>query len=263
MAIAIEASNSAENDGTNSTSVNITVPSGLSNSVALIFVSMNNEDNDTITGVTFGGLSVTLISTVTQSNDSITAVYYQLNPASGSRTATATFDGNLANGARVGVVILSGVDQTTVHRTPGTDTEPSSATTLTNTVASAADDYVFSCAAVDDGSINSVGAGQTVVWNVASAPNVSQDQAVSYKVATGTSTTMTNAISSSQGATQVTFAIIPAIVSLPDRNVSINDAAAVAENVKTAVDENPATNDQVAVDESANAAVDLNPNVYC
>jgi hypothetical protein len=133
-AIAFDAKSNSTPNSTNVTSDSWThiTGSGLTNSILIIGVSWRNGGSSTygVSSITYGGSSAGINHIRTDGQDGgtgsrRTALYYLLNPGSGSKTIQVNFTGQVYV-AQGGAVTFEGVDQTTpigVHNGQVSDTE--------------------------------------------------------------------------------------------------------------------------------------------
>jgi hypothetical protein len=111
MAIAVEA---ADQSTTTSNTFSFTVPS-ITNGILLVGNSVNesNPANRAITGITYNGVALTKIDAMdTGAGSTRTELWYLINPPAGTANIVITYSGTGApGGRRMGVLCLSGVDQ--------------------------------------------------------------------------------------------------------------------------------------------------------
>lgn len=151
-----------------------------SNRVAIVGVS--NNSNAAPTGVTYGGIAMTLIGSKT--NGAFTCSLWGLiAPATGAQTVEATWAGATGNKG-LGVVTFTGAHQSTAWGTMASASGSDATATVDAT--SVIDDFVVDVM-VDDAPTVTVGAGQTQRWNNAAGAAI---KAGSTEVATSTTTTM-------------------------------------------------------------------------
>lgn len=112
MAIALDSTGSGRSSS-GSVSYTHTVGAGLSNSIALVGVSIqdSNHANMSMNDITFGGKTMTLARRDEAAGNVCTFIYYLLNPPSGAQTVLVTCaNGASVNDTGVGSIVLSGVD---------------------------------------------------------------------------------------------------------------------------------------------------------
>nr|NIO08774.1 hypothetical protein [Deltaproteobacteria bacterium]NIS70884.1 hypothetical protein [Pseudomonadota bacterium] len=83
-----------------------------SDRLMLVGVSFNNDSYETITGITFNGVPLTLVGTEANSDDARVEIWSLVNPDLGNHDVEITFNAALYRQAIAGVVTFSGVDQT-------------------------------------------------------------------------------------------------------------------------------------------------------
>jgi len=138
----------------------------------LIVVAVNTYDgtssvNAEVSGITFNGDALT--QAVEQQGLSGTnnwsEIWYKVNPASGSYNVVVTTSGGSAD-IGGGAMSFSGADTgTPIDDSVGETTN--GGTTVTPTVTTTADgNYVLSCAQTENNVIDSIGGGQTSLWNL-------------------------------------------------------------------------------------------------
>jgi hypothetical protein len=182
-------------DGVSSGSTTFTLNS-YSNSLLLVCVNWNNDDNETVSDVTWNGVSLTRKDGIIQDDDAAVDIWYMTAPTTGNLTLEVTFSLTLKRMAEIGYMVISGVDQTTPLGAFASAAAASGAgTSIDIDVASANGDLVFagvSLEAPGDAGFVSPGSGQTDHWNVNQTP--ADDgrliAAGSTKAATTTTTNM-------------------------------------------------------------------------
>ncbi|MBI3812387.1 MAG: hypothetical protein HY283_09330 [Nitrospirae bacterium] len=166
--IAFDAPSSATNN-TASLTWSHTVGAG-SNSILVVGVSILNNSSQTVTGVTYAGVPLTLIGSQNNGTNARVELWYRLVPATGANNVVVTL--SAAAAVVGGAVSFTGVDQTSPvdasafnsgNITPVTVT----ITTVTNNA------WVVDVLASLASSANTVtaAAGQTERWNVAIGGN--------------------------------------------------------------------------------------------
>ncbi|NIS81878.1 MAG: hypothetical protein GTO14_17080, partial [Anaerolineales bacterium] len=130
----------------------------------LVGVSLNNDSYETVTGITFNGIPLTLVGTEAKSDDARVEIWSLVNPDLGNHDVEITFSEAIYRQAIAGVVTFSGVDQTSPL---GTFASAKADGTLASVdVPSATDELVFGIVAAETPSGLTVGSGQTEHWNV-------------------------------------------------------------------------------------------------
>ncbi len=118
----------------------------------------------TVTGVTYGGSSLTSVASQASSGTQVRSyIYSLLNPNSGAANVVVTLSGS--GTVTVGATTFAGVDQTTPLGTAAT--AQGTSTTSTVNVTSATGQLVFGTTAFDGSPTLSLpgGSGQTLAWN--------------------------------------------------------------------------------------------------
>lgn len=110
-------SNAAQTASTHSFSYFSTISSSTSR-ILMVGISYKNTNDRTVTSVTYAGQTMTLVGdrSYTPSGSNYYArvyIYRLLAPATGNNTLSITWSGALSQGAVIGAVTYSGVDQTT------------------------------------------------------------------------------------------------------------------------------------------------------
>ena len=135
----------------------------------LVGVSINNDNNETVTSVTYAGDALTLVGAVTESDDARTEIW-QLTDNNGLDTGTnnvvITFSAPLNKEAVAGVMTFTGVDQTTPLGTFASDKDDDTGP-ATVTVSSAVDELVFAVATAENEVVSlTTQAPATEHWNL-------------------------------------------------------------------------------------------------
>ena len=149
---------------TTDTSITISHTTSGSDRLMLVGVSFNNDSYETVTGVTYNGVVLTLVGTVANSDDSRIEIWRLIAPDIGTHNVVVTFSANLAQEGFAGVVTFTGVDQTTPLGT--FSSAENDGTTATVNVSSAIGELVFGVVATEYASSLTVGAGQTEYWKI-------------------------------------------------------------------------------------------------
>lgn len=154
------------NNVTAFTNSNVTVGS-ISNGLLLVAVSFNpSGGGNAATNVTFGGQALTLVTNAVESGRARTEIWRLLNPPASTANVIVQFDGG-QNDVTVGVMVFSGVNQTTPFTSINAAHQNSATPTLV--VASQPGDVVFNVAADRSSStMTPSGASQAQVWSVTS-----------------------------------------------------------------------------------------------
>jgi MSHA biogenesis protein MshQ len=146
-AIAIDNTSSNFFNNSSSLTVSHTTSNG-ADRFMLVGVSLWNEDNETVSSVTYGGTGLTRIGSVSNGNDSRVEIWKLLNPAAGTANVAITFSSRVQKGAGAGVMTFTGVDQISPHDTFQSRTGDSDEASIS--VSSASGDLVFVAAASEE-----------------------------------------------------------------------------------------------------------------
>jgi hypothetical protein len=79
----------------------------------LVGVSINNEDFETVSSVTYNGVALTHVGSATEADDAVVEIWRLVNPPTGTHNVVITFSAVLTREAVAGVMTFTGVDQTT------------------------------------------------------------------------------------------------------------------------------------------------------
>ena len=134
----------------------------------IVAVSMDVNNGESVTGVTYNSISMTKLVDITHSGNRIySSLWGLVNPATGSNTVlvSTTFSGAGKSG---GAASFTDVHQTTSEGTPQS-AEGSGATSSTLGVASGSGEIVVDNFAMRSSQTPVVVAGQTQRWNVVSS----------------------------------------------------------------------------------------------
>jgi len=121
---------------------------------------------DSISSVTYGGVAMSLVQTVTNGATEVAAIYGLLSPSAGAQTVTVTWGSTAVS--RCGAVSVTGGDTTTLVRgTSATNTGSSTTPSVVQT--SDAVDLVFAIMAADDSNSSPISPGASVDerWDLA------------------------------------------------------------------------------------------------
>src|SRR3990167_8066727 len=160
-AIAFDAASTAASDFPEDTS--FTWNHTCTGSNLILVVGISWFDNTTISSITYAGNSLTNIRQDDNGTTIHSALYYILDPSTGSNAIVITFSGN--TDARGGAISLTGVQQSS--QPDANNGANGSDTTQTVDVTTVADNcWVIDCCSSGSGTISfSPGAGQTERWD--------------------------------------------------------------------------------------------------
>jgi hypothetical protein len=131
----------------------------------LVGIAFDNDNFETVTGVTFGGVPLTLIASATFDDDSRSELWRLANPAVSTASIVVTLSATLTSNAGIcaGSVVLREVNAAAPVRGSATNTGDSGTSSVV--IASASGDLVFDVTGVENRALT-VGAGQTQRWNL-------------------------------------------------------------------------------------------------
>jgi hypothetical protein len=96
---------------TSGSSMSITHTTSGSDRLMLVGVSINNDNYETVTSVTYNGIPLTFLGSAARSDDARVEIWRLLNPPAGAHTVQIAFSANLKRYAVAGVLTFTGVDQ--------------------------------------------------------------------------------------------------------------------------------------------------------
>jgi hypothetical protein len=131
----------------------------------LVGVSLDPQQNETVSSVTYNGTSLTFVGSATYSNDARVEIWQLVAPDTGTNNVVITFSDRLTYGAVAGVMTFTGVDQITPLGT-FVGASDSSAGPATVDVSSATNELVFDTVSCETCTSLTVGGGQTQRWNL-------------------------------------------------------------------------------------------------
>lgn len=207
MAVAFVAEGGAAS-GTGGTSASFGITPSGTDRVLYVAVTCYGASGADPTGVTFDGTGLTKIQARLQWYDASSSftVWRLINPAAVTANVVVTFAGTVDEYS-VCAVVYSGVDQTTPNRTLASDDPGNVASTVTVTPTSVSGDTVVGCVSYNaSGAIS--GGGTSRSSHLHSGNDGTE---ITEQTATGTSTTFTYNLGSSQrGVAAAAFALIAA-----------------------------------------------------
>ena len=159
---------SATSTGSSVTISNYSPGSG-SNRLMMVGVSWSPNDNETISSVTYGGQSLTLVPSSNHQNSNVAQVsmYYLkesgIAAVSPPANIVVTFNEAVQEGVVAGVTTFSGIDQTTTFGTANGATGTS--TTPSVTITSASGELVFGVKDNRDNVTTTPVSGETILWD--------------------------------------------------------------------------------------------------
>jgi hypothetical protein len=157
----------ASRSGGSSLTFSHTTPSG-SNRLLVVGVSVNN-DNRSVTGVTYNGVALTRAGTRSNDDDATAEIWYLVNPPVTTADVVVSLSGSIGSsyGFVAAALPLNGVDQSTPVGTFQSSTGDSSSASL-NVTSSSSGDFVLAVYASEQGSNSgscTQGSGQTEYWD--------------------------------------------------------------------------------------------------
>ncbi len=131
----------------------------------LVGVSLNPQNNETVSSVTYNGVNLTFVGAADQLNDTRAEIWRLVAPATGTHDVVINFSADLSYGAVAGAMTFTGVDQSTPLGT-FVSANARSAGPATVDVSSGTNQLVFDTVACEDCLSLTVGSGQTERWNL-------------------------------------------------------------------------------------------------
>ena len=156
---------SASSGSTQRPSITISHTTSGAERLMLVGVSMNNNQSETVSTVTYNGASLDPVGAATEGTDTRVEIWRLLAPATGTHDVVITFSASVRNGAKAGVMTFTNVDQTTPLGT-FVPANGNSAGPATVDVTSATDELVFDTSSCEGCSTMTVGPGQSQRWAV-------------------------------------------------------------------------------------------------
>lgn len=163
-AVAVDSTSSANSNAPTTLSASHTINGA--NRLLLVGVSIWNNDqgNDYVSNVSYGGTNLVLVGTHRRSNNSRVEIWALKAPTVGTANILVTFNQQIANGAGFGAISFTGVDQTTPYGSMASSDAQSSTASLT--MSSASNELAFIVlAAKDQNGLPTAGAGINNTWN--------------------------------------------------------------------------------------------------
>ncbi len=185
--VIVDASSSGKVENGNTVTISHTTGTG---SNRLMIVASAHRDDKDPTGVTYGGIPLTLLGVYDDNAHTQVFIYYLNNPPSG--TADVVVNLSAASHQVVGVTTFSGVDLSStpaIFNLPGAGGDPNPSVVTATT---AVGDLVYGIFANEKDPTLTAGGGQTLQWDIQN-DNVTSNKmhmAGSTKVATSASTNM-------------------------------------------------------------------------
>ena len=162
----VAASSDRVTGGQSSKTISHTTSSG-NDRLMLVGVSINNDFFETVTSVTYDGVSLTLVGTRQNDDDSRVEIWRLIAPPAGTANVVVNFSAGLDESAVIGVITFTGVDQTTPLGTFVSNIGNS--TTASVSVSSATGELVLDVVSAEDDEVEgsiSAGSGQTQYWDL-------------------------------------------------------------------------------------------------
>ncbi|HLP93646.1 MAG TPA: hypothetical protein VK168_06395, partial [Saprospiraceae bacterium] len=190
------------------------------NRLLLAGVSLRrNKANAMVTGVTYGGVPMTQVGTISDGEDRV-ALYRLIAPAEGTADVVATFNVVVDDGAVLGATSFSGVNQTSPLGTAATATGNN--TTPTVNVTSAVGELVYDVVCTHNSDPKTAGAGQTERYDKTSSIHIGGGASTEAGAATVTMSWTTD-VSEKWAIIGVSIKPIdPPVLSTTQTNVSCN-----------------------------------------
>ncbi|MCH7588044.1 MAG: hypothetical protein IIC78_08430, partial [Chloroflexi bacterium] len=102
---------SASSGTTASSSLSIAHTTSGSRRLMLVGVSINNDNFETVTSITYNGIPLTFVASETQADDARVEIWKLVNPQLGTHDVLITFSADLKRYAVAGVITFTGTDQ--------------------------------------------------------------------------------------------------------------------------------------------------------
>ena len=131
----------------------------------LVGISMNNEDNETVSTITYNGDSLTVVGTQNEGDDSRVEIWRLIAPDTGTHDVVITFSRWIRRSSMAGVMTFTNVHQMTPLGTFASNNANSVGPATVN-VTSATNELVFDTVTCETCGPISVGGGQTQRWNI-------------------------------------------------------------------------------------------------
>jgi hypothetical protein len=138
-----------------------------SDRLMLVGISFNNDNFETVSSVSYNGVALSLVGSVSQADDSRVEIWSLVAPPLGTYDVVITFSTPLLHNATAGVMTFTGVDQATPLGTFASASAASSPGPATVDVTSATNELVFDTVSCQNCTSLTAGAGQTQGWNLA------------------------------------------------------------------------------------------------
>jgi prepilin-type N-terminal cleavage/methylation domain-containing protein len=135
-----------------------------SNRLMLVGVSFNNDNSETVTSVTYNGVALTLEGTETNSDDARVELWSLVAPDTGTHNVVITFSAALAQQAVAGVMTFTGVDQSTPLGS-FYSSQGDDTTTASLDITSADGEFVYAVIAAEYDALTA-GSGYSEQWNM-------------------------------------------------------------------------------------------------
>ena len=139
----------ASTGSTTGTSITISHTTSGTDRLMLVGVSINDDDDETVSSVTYNGDGLTFVGAANESDDARTEIWRLVAPDTGTHNVVINFSANLDKAAVAGVMTFTGVDQTTPLGTFANNNDDDSGPAAV-TVSSAVDELVFAVATAED-----------------------------------------------------------------------------------------------------------------
>ncbi|WP_415889899.1 DUF6701 domain-containing protein [Neptuniibacter sp. SY11_33] len=145
-AISIDNTSSGNFSSASSLTISHTTGSG-SERLMLVGVSLWNEDFESVTSVTYGGVALTRVGSTATGDDSRVEIWRLTNPNAGSANVVVTFNETVQKNGGAGVMTFTGVDQINPVSSYQGNTGDSDRASVS--VSSSSGDLVFAVAAAE------------------------------------------------------------------------------------------------------------------
>jgi hypothetical protein len=165
MAIAVGTINTDTCSGCSSITISHNTASG-DNRLLLVGLAFDNDNLETVSSVTYNSVALTSQIQINNTDDAWAEIWTLVAPDTGTHDMVLTFSTSLLQQATVGVMSLTGVDQTTPVSATASDNTPATAASHTLNISSATDELVVDVLAGESLTSITADGSQTERWNL-------------------------------------------------------------------------------------------------
>lgn len=137
-----------------------------SDRLMLVGVSIDNDDSETVSSVTYNGVGLSFVGAQNSVDDARVEIWSLVAPSTGTHDVVITFSAPLRRSGHAGVMTFTGVHQTTPLGAFASNFAQSDPGPATVDVSSGANELVFDTVGCESCSSLTVGGGQTERWNL-------------------------------------------------------------------------------------------------